>query len=83
MSKRLPPTEELMEMSEEFDNFAVDFCEHYELSPLEMSGIFLARMTRMAEDMEYRDMYRKLLNEILQLNEIPQATTTNNSTSIH
>ena len=83
MSKRLPSTEELMEMSEEFDNFAVDFCEHYELSPLEMSGIFLARMTRMAEDMEYGDMFRRLLNDIRQLHDLAQATTTNNSTSIH
>ena len=80
---RMPSTEELMEMSEHFDNFAIDFCEHYEISSLEMSGIFLARMTRMAEDMEYGDMFRRLLNEILQLREIPQATTTNNSTSIH
>ena len=80
---RLPSTEELMEMSEHFDNFAVDFCEHYEVSSLEMSGIFLARMTRMAEDMEYGKLYRKLLQEILELHDLPQATTTNNSTSIH
>jgi hypothetical protein len=81
--KQLPNIEQLMEMSEEFDNFAVDFCEKYGLSPVEMSGIFLARMTRMAEDMEYGPLYRKLMVEITQLHEVPQPTTTNNSTSIH
>ena len=83
MSKGIPSNEELQGMSNVFDEFAMEFCEEYNLSPLEMSGIFLARMTRMAEDMEYGPMYRKLLNEILQLHEIPPATTTNNSTSIH
>ena len=83
MSKEIPSVEALQAMSNVFDEFAMEFCEEYNLSPLEMSGIFLARMTRMAEDMEYGDMFRKLLNEILQLREIPPATTTNNSTSIH
>ena len=83
MSKEVPSIEALQAMSNVFDEFAVEFCDEYKLSPLEMSGIFLARMTRMAEDIEYGDMYRRLLNEILQLHEVPQATTTNNSTSIH
>jgi hypothetical protein len=83
MSKRIPTNEELQAMSNVFDEFAIEFCDEYGLGPLEMSGIFLARMTRMAEDMEYGDMFRRLLNEILQLHEIPPATTTNNSTSIH
>ena len=83
MSKEVPSIEALQAMSNVFDEFAIEFCDEYKLSPLEMSGIFLARMTRMAEDMEYGDMFRRLLNEILQLHEIPPATTTNNSTSIH
>ena len=83
MSKEIPSVEALQAMSNVFDEFAMEFCDEYGLSPLEMSGIFLARMTRMAEDMEYGDMFRRLLNEILQLREVPQATTTNNSTAIH
>ena len=83
MSKEIPSVEALQAMSNVFDEFAMEFCEEYGLSPLEMSGIFLARMTRMAEDMEYGKLYRKLLQEILELHDLPQATTTNNSTSIH
>ena len=83
MSLEIPSEEELLMMAAEFDDFALDFCEKHRLMPLAMSGVFLARMTRMAQQFGYPDNYTKLLTEIVMMNEISQATFSNNSTALH
>lgn len=78
-----PTNAELISMANEFDEFAMEFCEQNLMSPLAMSGVFLARMTKMAKDFGYPNEYTQLLTEIVKLHELTQAIDSNNSDFLH
>lgn len=83
MNLEIPSEQELLAMAAEFDDFALEFCRKHNMAPLAMSGVFLARMTKMAQEFGYPVNYTRLLTEIVLMNETTQATFSNNSTAIH
>lgn len=83
ITTEMPSNEELIAMAEAFDGFALDFCETNRMSPLAMSGVFLARMTKMANEFGYPDEYTRLLTEIVNMHVLSQATASGDSTAIH
>lgn len=84
MKVTMPSDEELIAMANVFDEFMLDFADEYQMSPLEVTGLFLARMTRLAKDLEYSHHYGRLLAEIVKMHENTQTLMANNtSTSIH
>ena len=51
----------LLDLSEEIDGALLEWIQTYELHPLNLSAIVLARLTRMAKETGTEDDYIKLL----------------------
>lgn len=83
MNTQMPTNEELLVMAGAFDEFAMNFCQEHNMAPLAMTGVFLARMTKMAQEFEYPGEYTRLLIEIVKMNETTQAIMADTSTAIH
>lgn len=81
MKTEIPNEEELIAMSHVFDEFMSDFCVEYGMSPLEATGLFFARMTRLAQDFDYSANYGRLLKEIVKMHENTQTIMANNTSS--
>jgi len=79
----IPSNEELAAMANVFDEFVIEFCDEYKLSPLATTGLMMARLSKLSKELEYQNEFQKLLGEILSLNEKPPTFVTNNSTSLH
>jgi hypothetical protein len=58
--------ETYMAMANDCDEFIYQFCKKYNVSPLSMSGVMLARLTRFAIELDYMDSYDGLLNGIIE-----------------
>lgn len=78
---QMPTHEELVAMANVFDEFMMEFCTEYNLSPLAASGIFLARMSKLATELEYQTQYKRLLTEIAVINETTQTFMANNAST--
>jgi len=77
----IPTNEELVAMANVFDEFVIEFCDEYRMSPLASSGLMLARLSKLAKELGYIDDYRKLLIEITKLNDDTTTVVSNNSTT--
>lgn len=74
----IPSEKELVEITNSIDSFIMEMCENHKISPLNITGIFLARLTRLAREVGYTDDYEKLLTSVIVLNsEIQEATKIN------
>lgn len=78
-----PTNEELVSMANVFDEFMLEFCDEYSMSPLATSGLILARLTKLSKELEYHGHFQKLLTEIMKLNESSPTFITSESTSLH
>ena len=83
MSGTRPTNDELIEMSNVFDAFLINFCNEYGMSGLASSGLILARLSKLAQEVGYHDDFKRLLTEVAILNETSQHTFSNNSTAVH
>ena len=79
----IPSNEELVAMANVFDEFVLEFCDEYRMSPLASSGLMLARLSKLSKELGYSDDYCKLLSEIAKLNEVSSTFVSNNSTTVH
>jgi hypothetical protein len=69
-------------MANDVDEFVVTTCMKYKMSPLAFSGLLLARMTKMAKDIDYLGEHEKLLKTVLD-KIYEDSSTTVQSNQIH
>ena len=78
---------ELLVLSENFDNFFADMCLDNGINPVDMTAIILARMSRISFEAGYTKEYHGLLTKVTKhvegIKETPNIETFHASAAVH